>query len=89
MLTLGFPKTGNFDEKRSRLVWENFGSVTFGGPGFLGAGCALSIGPKARLHIGGGVAVNSELTLVCRHEITLGKDCMMGWKVLVMDSDMH
>jgi acetyltransferase-like isoleucine patch superfamily enzyme len=88
MVAIGYPG-GVFDEKRSRTIWHNSGKITFCGSARIGSGCEISVGRNARLTIGANLAVNARTTVICRHEITIGEDCMMGWEVLLMDSDLH
>jgi acetyltransferase-like isoleucine patch superfamily enzyme len=89
MVTIGWRQGDCFDDKRSRTVWNNLGSITFRGAVTLGAGCELSVGHNAHLTFGAGLIVNSEMTVICRHEITVGSDCIIGWRVLLADSDLH
>jgi acetyltransferase-like isoleucine patch superfamily enzyme len=89
MVTIGWRQGDSFDDKRSRTIWNNLGTITFRGAVTLGAGCELSVGPHARLTLGANLIVNSEMTVICWHEITVGSDCIVGWKVLLADSDLH
>ena len=87
MVKIGFGDVGHYDRKRSRGIWQVSGTVTFGGKAGLGHGSKLSV--RGHLNIGTDFNMTAESTIVCADSITFGNDCLVGWDVLVMDTDEH
>ena len=87
MVKIGFGDVGHYDRKRSRGIWQVSGSVSFGGKASIGHGSKLSV--RGDLKLGAGFNMTAESTIVCAKEITFGNDCLIGWDVLVMDTDEH
>ncbi len=89
MVRIGFGDVAIFDRRRSRTIWSNSGTVRFQGRAILNHGSRLSVEENGELILGDGFHINAESTLVCRKKIVFGRDCLLSWDVLVMDSDMH
>ena len=89
MVAIGYRQTGIFDEKASRTVWDNSGTVIFRGSASFGAGCQVSVGSEACLTVGDNLTVTAHATFICRHSIVIGDDCLISWEALIMDSDLH
>lgn len=87
MVRIGFGDVGHYDRKRSRTIWQVSGIVTFNGKAGIGHGSKVSV--RGRLSFGDGFNMTAESTIVCAKEITFGNDCLIGWDVLVMDTDEH
>jgi len=87
MVKIGFGDVGHYDRKRSRGIWQVSGTVTFGGKAGIGHGSKLSV--RGHLNIGTDFNMTAESTIVCADSITFGNDCLVGWDVLVMDTDEH
>ena len=87
MVKIGFGDVGHYDRKRSRGIWQVSGTVTFGGKAGIGHGSKLSV--RGHLNFGADFNMTAESTIVCPDSITFGKDCLVGWDVLVMDTDEH
>lgn len=87
MVKIGFGDVGHYDRKRSRGIWQVSGTVTFGGKAGIGHGSKLSV--RGHLNFGADFNMTAESTIVCADNITFGKDCLVGWDVLVMDTDEH
>lgn len=52
-------------------------------------GVRLEVGQGARLHIGTGTYLNRNTEVIAWSEVSIGRDCMIGWDVLIMDTDQH
>jgi acetyltransferase-like isoleucine patch superfamily enzyme len=52
-------------------------------------GVRLEVGRDARLSIGTGTYLNRDTEVIAWNEVTIGADCMIGWDVLIMDTDQH
>lgn len=87
MVKIGFGDVGHYDRKRSRGIWQVSGTVTFVGKAGIGHGSKLSV--RGHLNFGADFNMTAESTIVCADSITFGKDCLVGWDVLVMDTDEH
>jgi acetyltransferase-like isoleucine patch superfamily enzyme len=75
----GFPKV---------RVRNRGGTVEAGNCLFF-PGVRLEVGRAARLSIGTGTYLNRDSEVIAWNEVTIGSDCMIGWDVLIMDTDQH
>ncbi len=89
MIKIGFDAVGIFDVKRSRTIWEVYGTVIFNGPAVIGHGSKISVGEKGILTIGSNFTVTAESSIVCFENITFGNDCLLSWEILLIDTDFH
>ena len=87
MVKIGFGDVGHYDRKRSRGIWQVSGTVTFGGKASIGHGSKISV--RGNLCLGDGFNMTAESTIVCAKEIRFGRDCLLSWDILVMDTDEH
>ena len=87
MIKIGFGDVGHYDRKRSRTIWQMSGMVSFGGKASIGHGSKISV--RGNLFLGDGFNMTAESTIVCAKEIRFGRDCLLSWDILVMDTDEH
>ena len=87
MVKIGFGDVGHYDRKRSRSIWQVSGTVSFGGKASIGHGSKISV--RGNLCLGDGFNMTAESTIVCAKEIRFGRDCLLSWDILVMDTDEH
>ena len=87
MVKIGFGDVGHYDRKRSRTIWQVSGTVGFGGKASIGHGSKISV--RGDLHLGTDFNITAESTIVCAKEIRFGRDCLLSWDILVMDTDEH
>ncbi len=87
MIKIGFGDIGVFDSARSRAVWQVSGSIAFGGRATLGQGTKISV--KGELSLGERFEIMAESTIICNQKITFGRDCLVSWECLFMDTDYH
>ena len=87
MVKIGFGDVGHYDRKRSRTIWQVSGMVSFGGKASIGHGSKISV--RGDLKLGDGFNMTAESTIVCAKEIRFGRDCLLSWDILVMDTDEH
>jgi acetyltransferase-like isoleucine patch superfamily enzyme len=87
MIKIGFGDVGHYDRKRSRSIWQVSGTVSFGGKASIGHGSKISV--RGNLCFGDGFNMTAESTIVCAKEIRFGRDCLLAWDILVMDTDEH
>lgn len=88
-IIIGDYGVGIFDEKKSRAIWQVGGTVVFEGKCKIGHGSKISVAKNAELTLGENFKITAESTIVCFKKITIGRDCLMSWDVLVMDTDFH
>lgn len=87
MIKIGFGDVGHYDRKRSRSIWQVSGTVAFGGKASIGHGSKLSV--RGNLTLGADFNMTAESTIICAHQISFGKDCLLSWDILIMDTDEH
>jgi acetyltransferase-like isoleucine patch superfamily enzyme len=68
---------------------RNLGGVLEAGNCVFFPGVRLEVGRGARLSIGTGTYLNRNTEIIAWHDVSLGRDCMIGWDVLIMDTDQH
>lgn len=88
-IKLGYGHVGIIDEKNEKTVWENGGTVLFHGRAWLDVGTRIVCGENAVLEIGENCHVMGRSSFICMKKITIGKECLISWDSLFMDSDFH
>jgi acetyltransferase-like isoleucine patch superfamily enzyme len=68
---------------------RNLGGAIEAGNCLFYPGVRLEVGAKARLSIGTGTYLNRDSEVIAWKEVSIGRDCMIGWDVLIMDTDQH
>ena len=91
MLSFRFTRAGwlacapGFPKPRVR----NLGGILEAGNCLFYPGVRLEIGRDARLSIGTGTYLNRNTEVIAWKNVSIGRDCMIGWDVLIMDTDQH
>ncbi|MBP5182198.1 MAG: acyltransferase [Lentisphaeria bacterium] len=65
------------------------GTVIFEGKAFFGSGSRISVDEGAVLRVGDHMEATGNLAVLCRKEITFGKNCGISWNTQFLDSDRH
>ncbi len=52
-------------------------------------GVRLECWSGARITIGNGTYLNRNVEIIAAREVTIGRDCMIAWDVVIMDTDQH
>lgn len=86
---LGYSTVGIFDHVLNRAIWEVDGVVQFGSNVYMGQGFKVSVLEKGRLNVGSSFTLNANSAIVCALSIDIGKESLMSWDCLVMDTDFH
>jgi acetyltransferase-like isoleucine patch superfamily enzyme len=68
---------------------KNVGGVLEAGNCLFYPGVRLEVGRGAKLSIGTGTYLNRNTEVISWREVSIGRDCMIGWDVLIMDTDQH
>lgn len=89
LISIGFGEIGIFDEKKSRSIWQVSGKVIFKGKALLGHGVKISVENNGTLIFGDNFKLTAETAMVCHDAITFGKNCLVSWDALIMDTDSH
>lgn len=55
----------------------------------LWSGVRLEVAPGARLTIGRGTYLNRDTVVVCHEQVSIGADCKISYRVIIMDTDEH
>jgi acetyltransferase-like isoleucine patch superfamily enzyme len=74
------------------LPWprvRNLGGEVVAGNCLFYSGVRLEVGRKARLTIGNGTFLNRNVEVIAWNEVNIGKECKIGWDVVIMDTDQH
>jgi acetyltransferase-like isoleucine patch superfamily enzyme len=87
IVAIGFGDVGIFDKIKSRSVWEVDGTVVFEGLTRLGHGSKIVV--RGQLEIGDSFSISAESSIICRKHIRFGRQCLLSWDVLMMDTDFH
>lgn len=66
----------------------NRGMITVENVAFF-PGVRLECWAGAHLSIGNGTYLNRNTEVIAAREVRIGRDCMIGWDVVIMDTDQH
>jgi acetyltransferase-like isoleucine patch superfamily enzyme len=87
LVKIGFGNVGIFDRKNARSIWEVSGTVQFNGRASLGHGCKISA--RGTVVFGDGVNITAESGIVAHRKVYIGRNALISWGVLIMDTDLH
>jgi acetyltransferase-like isoleucine patch superfamily enzyme len=68
---------------------RNLGGVLEAGNCLFFPGVRLEVGAGGKLSIGTGTYLNRGTEVIAWREVSIGRDCMIGWDVVIMDTDQH
>ena len=63
--------------------------MTFKGCATIGRGSVIRVLEGGFLELGMNFNISGNSNIVCGKEIIIGKDCLLSWNILVMDTDFH
>ena len=84
---IGFQEVSVFDNKFERTIWENYGDIIMA-PGFF-LGSVSRISNHGSMMFGENFHVSAKSTFICNKKIFFGKDVLVSWECLFMDTDFH
>ncbi len=86
---IGYGHTGIIDECFERGIFENCGTIEFMGRANIGTGSRIVCMENGYLVFGENVSFNAKTSVICRKKISIGKDSLVSWDCLIMDTDFH
>lgn len=89
MMKLGPHGLGTQDMLFERTMWEVAGTLVINGNACIGRGSKISIGENATLTLGDNFTITGSSDIICHKAITFGRDCLLSWDILMMDTDFH
>lgn len=88
-LVIGFNEVGIYNKKFSSSILQIDGEIRLNGQATFGQGSKLCVMQNAILEIGDQFNNTAEGVIVCTERISIGKNCLMSWETIIMDSDWH
>ena len=89
MIRIGFGDIAIFDASKHKGIWRVEGTVTFNGSALLGHGTRISIEKNGNIIFGRNNIVTAESTIVSTNSVSFGDNCLVSWKVMILDDDFH
>ena len=89
MIELGYEHLGNFDKYNSRFIWDVRGEVIFERNASIGHGCRIRVLETGQIYFGENFVTTAETSFVSRKKISIGRNCLFSWEILLMDTDFH
>jgi len=88
MLQLGYQRVGSLDVVNNRTIWEVRGKVVLNGKCIrIGSGSSITVIGECIL--GDSLIITGRSTIICRDKIVFGRNVLISWDVLLMDTDFH
>ena len=87
MIKIGRADVAGWEKRGTALSIE--GDLIFQGKATIGSGSVLDVKKGAVLTFGEKFRVTAGASIFCRKKISFGRDCLVSWDTLVMDSDHH
>lgn len=88
MITIGYQHV-SINDINEYSLWNVEGRVIFKGRAGFGAGAKIAVGRGATLTFGDQFLMTGRSELACFKEISFGKNCLLSWNILIMDTDAH
>lgn len=89
IIRIGQGAVGTLDIKYSRTIFQCYGIIVFNGSASIGSGTRLSVNKAGVLTFGDNFCVTGGSSIICSKQITFGRECLLSWDILIMDSDFH
>lgn len=89
MIKLGFGEVEILDRKKERSIFDCKGTIIFRGYTGIGHGFRISVNSSGVLEFGENFCMTAGSTIICHDNIVFGKDNLMSWECLIMDTDYH
>lgn len=89
IILIGAGGVGTIDFRYERTEWNVRGEIIVKGQVSIGKGCRISVGEDACLTFNGDIHISGRSSIICEKAISFGRDCLLSWDILIMDSDFH
>jgi len=89
LIKIGFGTVGIVDDIKFRAIWFVSGEVVFKGQAHIGYGSKIDVSETGKLVIGDNLQITAASSIISHKNIYIGRNCLMSWEVLIMDTDMH
>ena len=90
MVRIGLHGLGTQDRLYARTIWDVYGTLRIRGTASIGRGSRISISSDpAVLTFGDNFIITGDTEIICGREITFGRNCLLSWDILIMDTDFH
>lgn len=89
MIKIGIGNLGIIDNKNMRTLIElgQLSNIVFKGDARFGAGTKIS--SNGKMVFGENFVMTGNSIVICKSEIRFGENCLVSWKVTIMDTDSH
>lgn len=88
MVKIGFGYDGvEIFNKKMPTIFHLEGNIKFKGKANIGYGSSIVV--YGELEVGDGFIITSKSQIYCKERIVLGRNNLISWDVLIMDSDHH
>lgn len=89
-MLVGFGSVGVFDKQCQRAMLEINGTIEIpDGKISIGQGGRVSVGKNATVTFGEHFSNTAGMTIISTNRITFGKNVLVSWDTLIMDTDWH
>ena len=75
--------------KNQKSSFTNLGEFSLGSNVRIHKNLGIYIGKKGKLSIGDNTYINPEVSIICKKEISIGRDCAISWRCQFLDDDLH
>lgn len=89
IVKIGYGNEQTFDKKTSATIWNVEGVVSIEGKADFNYGSKIHVTKHGKISFGDEFWIQAESTIKCNHLISFGKNCLLSWDILMMDSDFH
>lgn len=87
IIRIGFGGTDMLDYRYDRPILKITGNIYFKGKAKIGIGAKLLV--NGDLYLGNNFNITGDALIICAEKISIGKDVMIAWKSIIMDTDQH
>lgn len=87
MIKLGFYDSIFYPD--NGIVLSNSGKLVFYGTCRIGGNSVIATGPKGIINFGNNFRATTSLKLCSFDSITFGENTLIGWDVIIQDTDFH
>ena len=87
IIRIGFGGTDMMDYRYQRTILRIDGTINFKGKAKIGVGSRIMV--YGDLTLGNNFNTTGDTTIICTNKISIGKNTMLAWESIIMDTDQH